>query len=92
MRFLEKLKARVAKITVGDPENPAVGMGPVINAGALKTISEYIEKGKSEGRVLNGGGRAGEKGFFLEPTVYRRRRVRQHDRPGRDLRAGAGGH
>jgi 1-pyrroline-5-carboxylate dehydrogenase len=67
--FLEKLKARVAKISVGDPESPDVAMGPVINGGALKTISDYIEKGKAEGRLLNGGGKAGDKGFFLEPTV-----------------------
>src|ERR1700760_3784408 len=44
-------------------------MGSVINGGALKSISEYVEKGKTEGRLLNGGGKAGDTGFFLEPTV-----------------------
>ncbi len=68
--FLERLKARVEKITVGDPtENP--GMGPVVNEAAMKSILEYIEIGKKEGRLLTGGARATEKGdgFFIRPTV-----------------------
>src|SRR5437868_7266868 len=68
-QFLEKLHARVQKITLGDPtENKP--MGPVINEGAMKSILEYIEIGKQEGRVLTGGSAAkvGE-GYYLEPTV-----------------------
>jgi 1-pyrroline-5-carboxylate dehydrogenase len=70
-KFLERLKARVEKITVGDPtKNP--GMGPVINEGSMKSILEYIEVGQKQGgRVLTGGKRdsnAGE-GWFVQPTV-----------------------
>ena len=69
-KFLEKLKARVEKITVGDPtENP--NMGAVINEGSMKDILGYIEQGKKDGRVITGGARdtkAGE-GFFVQPTV-----------------------
>jgi 1-pyrroline-5-carboxylate dehydrogenase len=69
-KFLEQLKARVEKITVGDPaENK--NMGAVINQGSLKTILEYIEIGKKEGRLISGGGcatNAGE-GYFVQPTV-----------------------
>ncbi len=67
--FLEKLKNRVAKMTVGDPSNVKNYMGPVVNEKALKSISEYIEVGKKEGRLIAGGKRAGDKGYFLEPTV-----------------------
>jgi len=67
--FVEKLKARVAKITVGDPTDPKNYMGPVVNEKALRSISDYIEIGKSEGRLVAGGGRAGENGYFLQPTV-----------------------
>jgi 1-pyrroline-5-carboxylate dehydrogenase len=67
--FVEKLKARVAKITVGDPSDKSNWMGPVVNERAMKTIQSYIEKGKSEGRLISGGGRAAENGFFLQPTV-----------------------
>src|SRR5207253_1290012 len=41
-RFLEKLTARVAQIRIGDPAQNAPA-GPVVNEGALKSISNYIE-------------------------------------------------
>jgi 1-pyrroline-5-carboxylate dehydrogenase len=69
-KFLEKLKERVEKITVGDPAENA-NMGAVINEGSMKSILAYIEVGKKDGRVITGGGaaeKAGE-GFFLQPTV-----------------------
>ncbi|HKW66543.1 MAG TPA: L-glutamate gamma-semialdehyde dehydrogenase [Terriglobales bacterium] len=70
-KFLERLKARVEKITVGDPtKNP--GMGPVVNEGSMKSILEYIEVGQKQGgRLLTGGKRdsnAGD-GWFIQPTV-----------------------
>jgi 1-pyrroline-5-carboxylate dehydrogenase len=68
--FLSRLKERVARIKVGDPaEN--VNMGPVVNEGAMKSILNYIEIGKSEGRVITGGKRAVEAGdgYYIEPTV-----------------------
>jgi len=74
--FVAKLRDRVTWMSVGDPaEN--VYMGPVINEGALKSVLNYIEIGKSEGRLVTGGKRAtfessGESsgdGYFLEPTV-----------------------
>ena len=50
-KFLERLKARVEKITVGEAEsNP--GMGPVVNKGAMETILSYIRKGLDEGGRL----------------------------------------
>ncbi len=67
--FLGKLKARVEKMKVGPSDDPGNYMGPVINAGAFKTISEYIAAGKKEGRVLTGGDRAAPDGHFLQPTV-----------------------
>lgn len=76
--FLDKLRDRVARMKVGDPaEN--VYMGPVINEGAMKSILDYIEIGKREGRLITGGSRASittgsgggyfGDGYFLEPTV-----------------------
>ena len=68
--FLERLRDRVNQIKVGDPvENKA--MGPVVSEKAYKSILEYIEIGKKEGRVINGGGPAKEagEGYFIQPTV-----------------------
>jgi 1-pyrroline-5-carboxylate dehydrogenase len=67
--FVDKLRNRVAKIATGDPIDPANYMGPVVNQSALSSISAYIEKGLKEGRLIAGGKRVGEKGYFLEPTV-----------------------
>jgi 1-pyrroline-5-carboxylate dehydrogenase len=67
-KFVEKLQARVAKIRIGDPAENAPA-GPVINAGALKSISEYIAIGAKEGRVIAGGKRVPGEGYVLEPTV-----------------------
>ncbi|HEY9179439.1 MAG TPA: L-glutamate gamma-semialdehyde dehydrogenase, partial [Candidatus Baltobacteraceae bacterium] len=67
--FVEKLKARVAKITVGDVSEQKHWMGPVVNERALTSISKYIETGKKEGRLVAGGKRIGDTGYFLEPTV-----------------------
>ncbi|MDQ6826904.1 MAG: L-glutamate gamma-semialdehyde dehydrogenase [Candidatus Eremiobacteraeota bacterium] len=69
-RFIEKLKARVAKFAVGDPVEKSAHIGPVINEGALRSISQYIEIGKTEGRLVTGGGRVSMRGYFLEPTVF----------------------
>jgi 1-pyrroline-5-carboxylate dehydrogenase len=67
-QFLEKLAARVNKIRIGDPAENAPA-GPVVNEGALKSISSYIAIGAGEGRVVTGGKRAAGDGYFLEPTV-----------------------
>src|SRR5208283_5744173 len=60
-KFLEQLKARVEKIIVGDPAENA-NMGAVINEGSMKTILEYIEQGKKDGRLLSKGTPATEAG------------------------------
>ena len=70
-KFLQALKARVEKITVGDPTQNA-NMGPVINEKSMKTILGYIEKGIAEGgRLITGGAAAKDagEGYFVQPTV-----------------------
>jgi 1-pyrroline-5-carboxylate dehydrogenase len=64
--FLEKLKARVSEIVVGPADQPGNYMGPVISESAKKSIVEYINVGKNEGRLLHGGNAQGQ---FIEPTV-----------------------
>ncbi|MCX6632417.1 MAG: L-glutamate gamma-semialdehyde dehydrogenase, partial [Candidatus Solibacter sp.] len=67
--FLEKLKATTEEIAIGLPEDN-VRMGPVINEGAMKSILNYIETGKQEGRLITGGERAPGDGYFIQPTVF----------------------
>src|SRR5262249_19008092 len=69
-KFLERLKTRVERISIGDPStNP--NMGAVINEGSMKSILNYIEIGKREGRLITGGVRANDagEGYFIQPTV-----------------------
>jgi 1-pyrroline-5-carboxylate dehydrogenase len=67
--FLDKLVERTKKIKVGPSDDPNNHMGPVINEPAMKTILDYIEVGKKEGRVVAGGKRAAGDGYFVEPTI-----------------------
>ncbi len=69
-KFLERLKDRVERITIGDPAENA-NMGAIINEGSMKSILNYIATGKREGRLITGGERvtgAGD-GYFVQPTV-----------------------
>jgi 1-pyrroline-5-carboxylate dehydrogenase len=67
--FVDKLRTKVMNLKVGSPEDPDNYMGPVISAGAKKSILSYIEQGKSEGRLVAGGQAAPEEGHFIQPTV-----------------------
>lgn len=67
-KFLEQLKARVEKIQIGDPTENA-NLAAVINEGSMKTILQYIEQGKKDGRILTGGERVPGEGYFIQPTV-----------------------
>jgi 1-pyrroline-5-carboxylate dehydrogenase len=69
--FVDRVREMVEELKAGDPAKNA-NMGPVVNEGALKTIKEYIEIGKTEGRLIAGGKaiETPEKGYYLEPTVF----------------------
>ena len=68
-QFVDKLKAEVAKLTVGPSDQPGNYMGPVINEGAKRSILDYIEVGKKEGRLVAGGSATSGDGYFIQPTV-----------------------
>jgi 1-pyrroline-5-carboxylate dehydrogenase len=69
--FVEKLRERVEKLTVGDPAANH-NLGPVVNKAALDSILGYIAQGKKEGRLVAGGNavKTDSGGYFLEPTVF----------------------
>jgi 1-pyrroline-5-carboxylate dehydrogenase len=67
--FLDKLRKRVETMTVGPVDEPGNYMGPVINDRARKSIMDYIETGKKEGRLITGGAVADGDGYFIRPTV-----------------------
>jgi aldehyde dehydrogenase (NAD+) len=70
-RFLEQLHERAASISVGDPLDPATYMGPVVSEEQFERVMGYIGIGKEEGaRLVTGGGRIGDAGFFVQPTIF----------------------
>jgi 1-pyrroline-5-carboxylate dehydrogenase len=69
-RFVPLLLEQVEKLSLGSVEDPKNNVGPVINAGAQRKILEYIEIGKSEGKLLIGGAPGDSAGHFVQPTVF----------------------
>jgi 1-pyrroline-5-carboxylate dehydrogenase len=67
--FVDKVKTEVAALKVGSAEDSSNYMGPVINESAMKSILDYVEVGKKEGRLIAGGARAEGDGYFVQPTV-----------------------
>ena len=58
--------------TVGDPQDPATRLGPMIERPHLDKVLGYIATGRDEGaRVVAGGGRTLEEtgGYFVAPTI-----------------------
>ena len=70
-QFVEKVVARAKTRQIGDPFDLNTTQGPQVDADQFHKIMSYIDKGKSEGaNCLTGGSRIGNKGFFIEPTVF----------------------
>jgi aldehyde dehydrogenase (NAD+) len=68
---VERLAARAKALKVGDPSERETTMGPLVSAAQVKTVLDYVDIGRSEGASLvTGGARIGQKGFFVEPTVF----------------------
>ncbi|WP_029246780.1 aldehyde dehydrogenase family protein [Schlesneria paludicola] len=70
-QFVEKVVARAKTRQLGDPFDPKTTQGPQVDSDQFNKILGYIDKGKSEGaECLTGGARFGDKGYFIQPTVF----------------------
>jgi aldehyde dehydrogenase (NAD+) len=68
---VERLAVRARAIRLGDPRDPATAMGPVVSDVQMQRVLGYIDIGQDEGaRIVAGGSRRGDTGFFIEPTVF----------------------
>jgi len=73
--FLEKLKAGLEHLRIGDPTNMSTQLGALASKAQLEKVSKYIQIGVDEGaKVLTGGERVTgsglESGCFMQPTVF----------------------
>ncbi|MFZ1205166.1 MAG: aldehyde dehydrogenase family protein, partial [Candidatus Acidiferrales bacterium] len=69
-QFVEMLVERAKKLKVGNGLDAATDVGPLVDEQQLKTVLRYIETGKKEAALLQGGGRAGDNGYFVAPTIF----------------------
>jgi aldehyde dehydrogenase (NAD+) len=70
-QFVEKLVKKAKSQKVGDPFDPQTTQGPQVSQEQFDRVMGFIEAGKKDGaKMLTGGKRCGEKGFFIEPTVF----------------------
>ena len=72
--FLERMVAIAAHFKVGDPMQPGIMVGPVINEAAVNRITGMFDRAKADNaaRFVIGGNRCGgdlAKGNFIEPTI-----------------------
>jgi aldehyde dehydrogenase (NAD+) len=69
--FVEKSVARAKRRTVGDPFDANTEQGPQIDDVQFEKVMSYIDAGRREGaELLTGGDRAGDRGYFVQPTVF----------------------
>jgi aldehyde dehydrogenase (NAD+) len=68
---VERVAARARAMRMGDPAEAATAMGPLVSATQMKRVLDYIDIGRREGATLvAGGGRRGDLGYFVSPTVF----------------------
>jgi len=69
-RVMQRLLAAAASLRVGNPEEPGITVGPVIDETAYRRIQEIIERGKNEGTLAFQATSIPKKGYFIPPTIF----------------------
>ncbi|KAI1389010.1 aldehyde dehydrogenase [Hypoxylon trugodes] len=70
-KFVEAFKKRAQENKVGDPFDEQTFQGPQVSQLQYDRIMGYIEEGKKEGATIAvGGERHGNKGYFIQPTIF----------------------
>ena len=69
-RFVEAFVEEVRKYKLGDPENPATGIGPLAQRKAIDVLKQQVDQAVQRGaKLLTGGKRLAGRGYFFEPAV-----------------------
>jgi len=70
-QFVQKSAERAKRRVVGDPLNKVTEQGPQVDDEQFKKVLGYVESGKKEGaKLVAGGDRLGDRGYFVAPTVF----------------------
>ena len=69
--FVERLAEKAKERKLGDPLDPKTEQGPQVSQEQMDKILGYVELGQKQGaKLVTGGQRVGDKGFFVEPTIF----------------------
>jgi aldehyde dehydrogenase (NAD+) len=69
--FVQKMVAKAKGRKVGDPFDPTTEQGPQVSQEQFDRVMGYVEAGKKDGaKMLLGGNRVGDRGYFIQPTVF----------------------
>ncbi len=70
-KFVERIVQRAQQRVLGNPFDIKTNQGPQIDQAQLDKIMSYIDRGQAQGaNCVTGGKRFGQRGFFVEPTVF----------------------
>src|SRR5436190_6300679 len=69
-RVMERLIPAAASLRVGNPEEPGIMVGPVIDEAAYRRILDYIEIGKKEATLAYQAKEVPPQGYFIPPTIF----------------------
>lgn len=70
-RFIDDVAARVRRLKVGDPFDPATEVGPLIHQRHLDKVLSYMDIARQDGAAIAAGGnRIAGAGYFFEPTLF----------------------
>jgi len=71
-KFTEALKAHFEALSgaMGDPMSESTYLGPLADQAQFDRVMDFLEAGKHDAKTLTGGGRHGNKGYYIEPTIF----------------------
>ncbi len=69
-RVMERLLGAAASVRVGNPEEPGIVVGPVVDEAAYRRILDYIDVGKSEATLAYQAKDVPPHGYFIPPTIF----------------------
>ena len=69
-RVIERLLSAAASLRIGNPEEPGIVVGPVIDEAAYRRILDYIEIGKTEATLAYQAKAVPPHGYFVPPTIF----------------------
>ena len=69
--FLARLSERLKGVVMGAPQDENVNFGPLVSKRQMEIVQGFGAKGIAQGaRLVCGGERHGDQGYFLQPTVF----------------------